>query len=81
MEVPEDKREYCPKCKAYFFPIKGGTCCFCKTKTIKGYKEREATKEKIKLCQICFDDSDFSMDEVEIVSEAECVELNNQRGD
>jgi len=31
---------------------------------------------KIKLCQLCFDDSDLDIKEVEIVSEFECVELD-----
>lgn len=34
--------------------------------------------EKIKLCQACFEDSDLSKDDVEIVSEFECVELDNK---
>jgi len=45
IEVPEEKREYCPKCAAYFYPVINGKCYFCKTKTIKGYKEKEREKK------------------------------------
>jgi len=34
-------------------------------------------KKKIKLCQMCFEDSDLKKEDVEIIDEVECVELNN----
>lgn len=30
-------------------------------------------KGKIKVCQMCFEDSDLKQDEVEIISEDECI--------
>lgn len=32
--------------------------------------------KKIKICQECFNDSDLKEEDVEIISEVECVELN-----
>lgn len=35
-------------------------------------------KDKIKLCDMCFQDSDLDEGSVEIVSEVECVEEENK---
>ncbi len=34
-------------------------------------------EEKIKICQMCFEDSDLKEDEVEIISEDECILRQN----
>ena len=35
-------------------------------------------KNKIKVCQMCFEDSDLKKDEVEIISEDECIENHDK---
>ena len=34
-------------------------------------------EKKIKLCQMCFEDSDLTEDDVEIISVDECTELQD----
>jgi hypothetical protein len=32
-------------------------------------------KNKLKICQLCLEDSDLKSEDVEIISETECIEL------
>ena len=33
---------------------------------------------KIKVCHLCFQDSDLKREEVELISEDECIEINDK---